>query len=102
MPYGAGGTSEGKSWDPLGPLWSGSTPQEFALVCSHPNCHVFNLLLASSSKKEANPLMLNFSSQSKFHSTFAPRAAGSCTAAGDADGSASPAATADTEERGEG
>lgn len=87
-----------RSWDPLCPVCSDSPPREFALLCSHPNCHIFNLLLAPTSKREADPLMLNFSFQSKFHSTFSPRAAGSCLVAGDADGSASPAAAANTEE----
>lgn len=90
----------------LGSIWPSaeidSTPQEFVLLCFHPNCHVFNLLLASTSKREADPLMLNFSFQSKYRSTFPLRAAGSCLVEGDADGSASPAATANMEESGEG
>lgn len=98
---GDGYHQKGGIHDILGATWpsvgSDSPPQEFALVCSHPNCHVFNLLLAPTSKREAGPLML--SSQSKFHCTFPPGAAGSCLVAGDADGSASPAAAANTGSR---
>lgn len=55
---------------------SGGTPREFAHSCAlSPHRHGSALPLASTSKRKEDPLMPNFSLQSKFHGRIPPRAA---------------------------
>lgn len=87
----------------LGSIWpsveNAGTPRDFVHFCApSSNRHISNLLLVSTSKRKEDPLMPNFSLQSKFRSKLPLRAPESCAVAGDADGSASPAAITNTEE----